>query len=134
MEGSLVRGKGSGRASRKEEDGSGEFHGVGVNLYKPLLYEFDDGEQNGAKTTRDVRHRRQRSYNVHQFLSGGEGHVVIRVREKIAVRGNLSKIAYLMRSRERRLCFLSWLTLVFGCVRTRNMCVAETSTHILRLM
>ena len=32
VEGSLVRGKGSGRASRKEEDGSGEFHGVGVNL------------------------------------------------------------------------------------------------------
>ena len=40
---SLVRGKGNGGASRKDEDGSRELHGVVANLSGgPLLYEFDE--------------------------------------------------------------------------------------------
>ena len=85
VEGSLVRGEGNGRASRKEKDGSGELHGVVVNL--SVLFVIMNsmrGEQNGA--------RRERKAQTSEPLKRasierrrGPRTVVIRVSENVGV-------------------------------------------------
>lgn len=56
VEGSLVRGEGNGRASRKEKDGSGELHGVCVNLSVVfVIMNSIRGEQNGPRRERKAQ-------------------------------------------------------------------------------